>query len=60
MKNNYVNKHNLRHVLISLENFEKLKRMGYATESINDVLTKILGKNISLEEGSRVGELAKL
>jgi len=40
-----VNKQKIKHIVISYENFEKLRRFGYANDSMNDVITKILEKN---------------
>ena len=54
-----INKQKLKHIIVSDENFEKLRKFGYANDSMNDVITRIL-KNIRLESGSRVGELTKL
>jgi predicted CopG family antitoxin len=56
---NKINKQKLKHIIVSDENFEELRKFGYANDSMNDVITRIL-KNIRLESGSRVGELAKL
>ena len=47
-----------KHIVISYGNFEKLRKLGYVNDSMNDVITKIL-KNIRLESGSGVGELVK-
>lgn len=33
----------LRHIVVSEKNYRKLKDMGKAGDSFNDVLTKILG-----------------
>ena len=59
MESNYVNKHKFKHILVTYQNFEKLRRYGYAGDSLNDVITRILEKNEALESGSGVGELAK-
>ncbi|HSF49412.1 MAG TPA: hypothetical protein VLA74_01520 [Nitrososphaeraceae archaeon] len=48
-----------KHIVVSDENFDELKKYGYANDSMNDVITRIL-KSIRLELGSRVGELTKL
>jgi chromatin remodeling complex protein RSC6 len=48
-----------KHIVVSDENFEELIKYGYANDSMNDVITRIL-KSIRLELGSRVGELTKL
>ena len=56
---NKLNKQKLKHIIVSDENFEELRKFGYANDSMNDVITRIL-KNIRLESGSRVGELTKL
>lgn len=34
----------LRHIVVSEENFQKLKDQGRAGDSFNDVVTKILNK----------------
>ena len=49
MESTQINKHKLKHILISYENFEKLKRFGYASESMNDVISRILEKGKMLE-----------
>jgi hypothetical protein len=48
------NKKRPKHIIVSYENFEILRRFGYATDSMNDVITKILEKNKMLESDSRV------
>ena len=35
----------LKHIVVSYKNFERLRRFGYANDSMNDVITKILEKN---------------
>ena len=59
MESNSINKHKFKHILVTYQNFEKLRRYGYAGDSLNDVITRILEKNEALESGSGVGELAK-
>ena len=54
MESNYVDKHKFRHILASYQNFEKLRRYGYAGDSLNDVITRILDKIETLESGSGV------
>jgi predicted CopG family antitoxin len=49
----------VKHIIVSDENFEELRKYGYANDSMNDVITRIL-KSIRLELGSRVGGLTKL
>lgn len=44
----------VRHIIVSDENFERLRRFGYANDSMNDVITKILEKNKVLESDARV------
>ena len=44
----------VKHIIVSDENFERLRRYGYANDSMNDVITKILEKNKMLESASRV------
>ena len=44
-----------KHIIVSYENFEKLRRFGYANDSMNDVITKILEKDKVLASDSRVG-----
>lgn len=39
------NKSKPKHIIISHENFEKIRKLGYANDSMNDVITKILEKN---------------
>lgn len=34
-----------KHIIVSYENFEKLRKFGYANDSMNDVISKILEKN---------------
>lgn len=34
----------LTSISLSKENYEKLKRMGFATESMNDVLNRVLAQ----------------
>jgi predicted CopG family antitoxin len=41
------NKQKLKHIIVSYENFEKLRKFGYANDSMNDVITKILEKKES-------------
>ena len=48
-----------KHILISDEIFQILKRMGNAGDSFNDVLKTILEKNYKLESGSGVESAAK-
>ena len=48
-----------KHILISDEIFQILKRMGNAGDSFNDVLKTILEKNYKLESGSGVESVAK-
>ncbi|HSF51256.1 MAG TPA: hypothetical protein VLA74_10895 [Nitrososphaeraceae archaeon] len=43
MKN--IKKKRPKHTIVSDENFEQLRRFGYANDSMNDVITKILEKN---------------
>ena len=50
----------LKHIIVSYENFEKLRKYGYANDSMNDVITKILEKNKSSESGSEVETVPNL
>jgi len=34
----------LRHIVVTEENYSKLKELGKAGDSFNDVISKILGK----------------
>ena len=34
----------LRHIVVSEKNYEKLKNLGHAGDSFNDVISKILEK----------------
>ena len=54
MEINYVDKHRFRHILASYQNYEKLRRYGYAGDSLNDVITRILDKIETLEYGAEV------
>ena len=47
-------KQKLKHIIVSYENFEKLRKYGYANDSMNDVITKILEKNNWSESDSGV------
>ena len=42
---NDIKGHKLKHIVVSYKNFERLRRFGYANDSMNDVITKILEKN---------------
>jgi len=42
---NNIKKQKLKHIVVSYENFEKLRKLGYANDSMDDVITKILDKN---------------
>ena len=44
----------LKLIAVDQQNYLILKRMGYTSESFNDVLTRLL-KNSMLESDSRVG-----
>ena len=46
----------LKHIVISYKNFERLRKFGFANDSMNDVITKILEKN----KGSESDELPTL
>jgi predicted CopG family antitoxin len=47
---------NLKHITVNEEVYQKLKNLGKAGDSFNDVLTKILEKKLLLlESDSRVG-----
>jgi predicted CopG family antitoxin len=47
---------NLKHITVNEEVYQKLKNLGKAGDSFNDVLTKILEKKLPLlESDSRVG-----
>lgn len=37
----------VKHIIVSDENFERLGRLGYTNDSMNDVITKILEKKES-------------
>ena len=37
-------KKRLKHIAISQENYDKLKRLGFAGDSFNDVITSLLKK----------------
>jgi hypothetical protein len=43
-----------RHVLVSEGNYFRLKMLGYAGDSLNDVLTRILKNGKSLQQDTRV------
>jgi predicted CopG family antitoxin len=45
----------LKHITINPEVYQKLKNLGKAGDSFNDVLVRILEKNQMLESDSRVG-----
>lgn len=32
----------LKHIVVSKDNFERLSKLGYAGQSFNDVITKVL------------------
>ena len=42
---NDIKGHKLKHIVVSYKNFERLRRFGYANDSMNDVITKIIEKN---------------
>lgn len=46
--------HKLKHIVLSEENYDKLKRLGFAGESFNDVLDRVLAK-----EKEQVKEIRK-
>ena len=48
----------LKLIAVDEQNYLILKRMGYTSESFNDVLTRLL-KNSMLESDSRVGAREK-
>ena len=60
MDDKYVNKYKFKHILASYQNFEKLRRYGYAGDSLNDVITRILDKIETLESGSGVETVPNL
>ena len=45
----------LKHITVNQEIYQKLKNLGKAGDSFNDVLVRILEKNQMLESDSRVG-----
>ena len=45
----------LKHITVNQEIYQKLKNLGKAGDSFNDVLVRILEKNQILESDSRVG-----
>ena len=45
----------LKHIVVNQEVYHQLKSLGYAGDSFNDVLFRILDKNQMLESDSRVG-----
>ena len=45
----------LKLIAVDEKNYLILKRMGYTLESFNDVITRLLKKNHTLEPVSRVG-----
>ena len=45
----------LKHIVVNQEVYHQLKSLGYAGDSFNDVLVRILDKNQMLESDSRVG-----
>lgn len=45
----------LKLIAVDEQNYLILKRMGYTSESFNDVLTRLLKNNSMLESVSRVG-----
>ena len=49
MESNSVNKHKFKHILVTYQNFEKLRRYGYAGDSLNDVITRILESDSGVE-----------
>ena len=53
MESNPITKNKFKHILVTYQNFEKLRRYGYAGDSLNDVITRIL------ESGSGVESVAK-
>lgn len=46
-----------KHIIVSYENFEKLRKFGYANDSMNDVITKILEKNSKWSESDELPTL---
>jgi predicted CopG family antitoxin len=49
--NKLENLHKLTSISLSRENYEKLKRLGFAGESFNDVLSRVLAKEQVKEGG---------
>jgi hypothetical protein len=41
----------LKHIVISYKNFERLRKFGFANDSMNDVITKILEKKSNFYVG---------
>ena len=41
---NNINKQNKKHIVVTKHNFEQLRKLGFANDSMNDVITKMLEK----------------
>ena len=59
----YKNKENIReykNILITKENYDKLKKLGNADNSLNLVVTKLLDRNKKLQSGVGVRALNQI
>jgi hypothetical protein len=46
---NNIKNHQIKHIVVTKKNFEKLRKLGFANDSMNDVITRMLEKNNNSE-----------